>query len=113
MSKEYNSCEGLTPQQALNELCEDLSISNAAECENQKDLEFSKLWVRQHKELIEKSLKALDVIKEKEVDIFILKGSKTLKAYNQLHKIFCGKLQKYKKLTKKEYELLKEVLGNE
>ena len=69
MSKEYNSCKGLTPLQALDELCDDLSICNDAECENQKDLEFSKLWVRQHKELIEKSLKALEIIKKKLVDM--------------------------------------------
>ena len=56
-------------------------------------------------ERVEKSLKALENIKEKDVDIFMLRRFKTLEAYNNY-----AKENKMKELTKEECDTLKEVL---
>ncbi len=57
-------------------------------------------------ETIEKELKALEIIKKKQVDIHNLLESKTYEQYNGLA-LWLG----YKgNLTKEEFELLKEVL---
>lgn len=60
-------------------------------------------------QIIEKSLKALEIIKEKEVDIHNLLISETVEQYNS-YTHWLG----YKgNLTQEEYDLLKEVLKNE
>lgn len=52
----------------------------------------------------EKSLKALEIIKEKSVDVQLLKNSKNVNEYNwYVH-------TKDRALTQEEYDLLKEVL---
>jgi len=53
--------------------------------------------------LIEKSLKALEIIKEKTVDIWLIQNKKTLKQYNSM-------VDESRKLTEEEFNLLKEVL---
>ena len=60
----------------------------------------------QHKELdiIEKELKALEIIKNKQVQINRLNRSHSAKQYNLY-------LPKEMHLTQEEYDLLKEVLG--
>ena len=56
--------------------------------------------------IIEKSLKALEIIKQKEVDIHNLLISKTVEQYNgYTHWLGCKG-----NLTEEEYDLLKEVL---
>ena len=57
------------------------------------------------KEVIEKRLKALEIIKEKGVDIHFLGISKSPEEYMQ-HNVF----NRYGYLTQEEYDLLKEVL---
>ena len=53
--------------------------------------------------LIEKSLKALDVIKEKNVNIYQIKYMETLDDYNSVR-------DEEDRLTEEEFNLLKEVL---
>lgn len=50
-----------------------------------------------------KSLKVLEIIKEKEVNVFIFLHSGNLETYNDM-------VEDSRKLTKEEYNLLKEVL---
>ena len=52
---------------------------------------------------IDKKLKALEIIKNKEVSVFIFLLSGDLKTYN-------GMIEDSRKLTQEEYELLKEIL---
>ena len=56
--------------------------------------------------LIEKELKAIDILKEKNIDIYWLKTSPNLSRYN----LAVGTRQK---LKKSEYEMLKEVFCND
>lgn len=74
---------------------------------------FGNLWMGystvketypEHYETIEKYLKALEIIKEKNVDVFRLKKL-DFNTFNQLQKS-C----KLPELTKEEFNLLKEVL---
>ena len=54
---------------------------------------------------VEKSLKALEIIKEKNVDIFLLKVASSVEHYN------CNLVKPLEKeLTQEEFNLLKEVL---
>ncbi len=50
-----------------------------------------------------KQLEALDIIKEKQVNVFIFLHSGDLETYNDM-------VEYNRKLTQKEYDLLKEVL---
>ena len=52
---------------------------------------------------IEKSLKALEVIKRKTVDIWLIQNKKTLKQYNSM-------VDESRQLTEDEFELLRSVL---
>lgn len=56
--------------------------------------------------IVEKSLKALDIIKEKGVNIRLLKETDNVKEYNELIKSHYGMFR----LLSKEYKILKEVL---
>ena len=63
--------------------------------------------------VVEKSLKALDIIKEKNVDVLAIKESKTLEEYNRnaWEVEHYGRYKGYKlQLTEEEFNLLKEVL---
>ena len=53
--------------------------------------------------IIEKALKALEIIKNKQVNVFVLLHSGNLKIYNDI-------VEDDRKLTQEKYELLKEVL---
>lgn len=55
-------------------------------------------------EIVSKALKALEIIKEKEVDVQLLEDSKNLNDYN-----WCVHT-KNRALTQEEFDLLKEVL---
>lgn len=57
-------------------------------------------------ETIEKAVKALDIIREKQVDISSLNCAETVEQYNIKENGFIP-------LTQEEFELLKEVLKNE
>lgn len=57
----------------------------------------------QQYQIIEKSLKALEIIKEKQVNVFIFLHSGDLETYNDMVEV-------NRKLTQKEYDLLKEGL---
>ena len=52
---------------------------------------------------VRKALKALEIIKEKEVNVFIFLHSGDLETYNDM-------VEDNRKLTQEEYELLREVL---
>ena len=56
--------------------------------------------------IIEKELKALEVIKNKNFDLFYLQDSKDLEMYNDA----CDSFRNLCYLTQEEYDLLKEVL---
>ena len=60
-----------------------------------------KLFVKGSFDIIEKSLKALEIIKKKEVWLAHFKGFRKLKTYNE-HTL--------EQLTQEEWDLLKEVL---
>ena len=64
------------------------------------------LLSKQEIEVIEKSLKALKIIKEKRVNADLLYYSKNLYDYSE------NIVGDNRMLTKEEYELLKEVLNN-
>ena len=53
--------------------------------------------------IIEKALKALEIIKNKEVNVFVLLHSGNLKIYNDI-------VEDNRKLTQEKYDLLKEAL---
>ena len=53
--------------------------------------------------IIETALKALEIIKRKEVNVFVLLHSGNLKIYNDM-------VEDNRKLTQEKYDLLKEVL---
>ena len=55
----------------------------------------------------ERNIKALEIIKEKDVSMYWLRHSKNVDEYNNF--ILTDKRQ-YQKLTQEEYDLLKEVL---
>ena len=57
--------------------------------------------------IIEKLLKALEIIKEKDVSMYWLRNSKSVDEYNNF--ILIDK-RHYQKLTQGEFDLLKEVL---
>lgn len=52
---------------------------------------------------VEKSLKALEIIKKKTVDIWLIQNKKTLKQYNSM-------VDESRQLTEEEFSLLKECL---
>ncbi len=54
-------------------------------------------------DIIEKELKAFEIIKEKKVNVIILMGCDSVEEYNK-HPL------SWKKLTQEEYDLLKKVL---
>lgn len=54
-------------------------------------------------ETIKKELKALEIIKEKEINVFIFLHSGDLETYNDM-------VEDNRKLTQEEFDLLKEVL---
>ena len=56
-------------------------------------------------DIIEKELKALEIIKEKKVNCYLLINSENLKDYNE-----CVDDTTEKRLTQEEYDLLKEEL---
>ena len=55
---------------------------------------------------IEKKLKALEIIKNKNFDLFYLQDSKDLEQYNDC----CDHFRNLCYLTQEEYDLLKEVI---
>lgn len=55
------------------------------------------------KAIVEKELKALEIIKKKTVDIWLIQNKKTLKQYNSM-------VDESRQLTEEEFDLLKEVL---
>ena len=57
-------------------------------------------------EIIEKELKALEIIKNKNFDLFYLRDSKDLESYNDA----CDYFRNLSYLTQEEYDLLREVL---
>ena len=65
----------------------------------------------------EKKLKALEIIKEKEVNVYMLLWYFTYSSYEQYVDAFIGDFDDSvlsdKLLTQKEYDLLKEVLNND
>ena len=54
-------------------------------------------------EQLKKSLQALEIIKKKQVNVFVLLHSGNLKIYNDI-------FEDNRKLTQEKYDLLKEVL---
>lgn len=58
-------------------------------------------------EIIEKELKALEIIKEKQANVSALLELDNLQQYND----YCDIVSGCKKLTQEEYDLLKEVLS--
>lgn len=55
----------------------------------------------------DKELKALEIIKEKQVDVYILLKTKSLDEYNEW---YVGIQDDFIPLTQEEYDLLKEIL---
>ena len=68
------------------------------DCEDLEQVPYGELAI------IEKYIKALEIIKEKLVDVFKLYNCKTVEEYNQAQYRDCM-------LTEEEFNLLKEVVG--
>lgn len=62
-----------------------------------------------NKELNEKLKQAVDILKDKRIQTRFLEESKNVDEYNK----WVSNLMNIRELTQEEYELLKEVLGNE
>ena len=73
-------------------------------CFEYKGKQIVAMLLEEYAEFMEQE-KELDIIKEKDVDIFMLRRFKTLEAYNNY-----AKENKMKQLTEEEFNLLKEVL---
>ena len=91
MNKELEALERLK-NHTISYVGSDYKVSTDSREEQIKDLE-----------LIEKELKALEIIKEKEVNVFIFLHSGDLETYNNM-------VEDNRKLTQEEFDLLKEVL---
>ena len=92
--------EELTPLKALETIKE---ITSSREQGFNTKLK-NDVYYQKELNIIEKSLKALEIIKEKMVDIHALKYACDLESYN-IHK-----WSDCKKLTQDEYKLIKEIL---
>lgn len=82
------------------------------EKDEEKKRKFEKLTFElmfEDKAVIEKGLKALDIIKEKSVDVGFLQYCSTVETYNN-YIIEHAWTRQTKKLTKEEFGLLKEAL---
>ena len=84
---------------ALKEIREDIELRIRATCDWVKGVGH----LEPHFSIVEKSLRALQIIKEKIVDIPYLNKANDLDDYNTAHRI-------NDELTQEEYDLLKEVL---
>lgn len=69
-----------------------------------KKLDEAENCVFTSKEDVKKELKALEIIKDKEVNVFIFLHSGDLETYNDM-------VEENRKLTQEEYDLLKEVFN--
>lgn len=97
----------LTPLEALREITDflDVCFGYKNSC-NATRYNASDLYLKPFVEQVENSLKALEIIKNKKVDMAILLGSYDLYSYNSGF----GYLPQEDELTQEEYDLLKEVL---
>lgn len=59
--------------------------------------------IKEHLPTIKQSLKALEIIKKKTVDIWLIQNKKTLKQYNSM-------VDESRQLTQEEFNILNEVL---
>lgn len=88
-------------------ILEDLKNAFTGHCRELK-CETNYIQVCEHKfSKIEKELKALEIIKEKEVNVYDFKEYESKYEYNKHTK------EEFQELTQEEYDLLKEVLSNE
>ena len=90
-------------EEALNNLYVNISLINN---ETIRDKSFEDL------EVIRKELKALEIIKTKNVDIIELKMSLSVKQYNNAISFKISYKKEYE-LIQEEFDLLKEVLEDE
>lgn len=80
----------------------------------EKSVVMAKKYVKYHKEVIkdlkrlEKLEKAIEILKDKKVSIGLLLKNNTLNQYNRVRHLYDADF-----LIQEEYELLKEVFGNE
>ena len=102
----------LTPLEALEEIIIDFKIDREAldimDNTSQKDIDYGKKWLKEREDIVKKSLKALNFIKE-EIEF----GFEIVN--NQTRLTLTARGVKVMSITidKKKYNLLKEVLGNE
>lgn len=92
-------------------MSKELSLSLLEIEKNLKDFVFElemgkvdEMFINNSFEIIEKSLKALEIIKEKEVNVGLLSRCANAERYNK------GICYELRYLTQEEYDLLKEVL---
>ena len=83
----------ITPEQALKDLREDAK----------RHFFEQRQHLNKRLDIIENALKVLEIIKEKEVNVFIFLHSGDLETYNDM-------VEDNRKLTQEEYDLLKEEL---
>ena len=93
--------------EALAKIKDKLEIWDCSEESNWEEYSTGYYECEEELNIIEKSLKALEIIKEKQVEVMGLINSINLNFdYNKIFNL-------HPQLTQEEYELLKEVLGNE
>ena len=72
------------------------------------DLGYLRNNGEQDYQLVKKSLQALEIIKEKEVDVFLLKDCPNLAHYNR-HFDYSEYIKLTRNLNQEEWDLLKEI----
>lgn len=109
MSKELEALEKIVDTYYIDNMDKEISIVATALKDYEMEhtlrirLENANFELLREKQENEKKLKALEIIKKKEVNIFVLLHSGNLKIYNDI-------VEDNRKLTQEKYDLLKKVL---
>lgn len=109
MSKELEALEKIVDTYCIDNIDKEISIIATALKDYEMEhtlrirLENAIYELVREKQENEKKLKALEIIKGKEVNVFLLLHSRNLKIYNDI-------VEDNRKLTQEKYDLLKEAL---
>ena len=109
MSKELEALEKIVDTYCIDNIDKEISIIATALKDYEMEhtlrirLENAIYELLREKQENEKKLKALEIIKGKEVNVFVLLHSVNLKIYNDI-------VEDNRKLTQEKYDLLKEAL---
>lgn len=103
MVQRLESIDNAKPSEAL-ECLERLNYHTTLEYQDSKEYYIARQYIHKAQE----NEKTLSIIKEKDVDIYILKNCKTVDEYNSKIVHIVGETRE---LTKEEFDLVKGMLG--